>query len=61
MLGQVVSQLCELNGANHVRLIDQFGSVLNSTKKWPESAEEQRIEWAYYCSLSEQLGLGTIV
>ena len=60
MSERLFSQLCGLNGANHVRLIDQFGSVLNSTKKWPETAEEQRQQWAYYCSISEKLGLGTL-
>ncbi|MBP66167.1 MAG: hypothetical protein CMA67_02805 [Euryarchaeota archaeon] len=60
MSERLFSQLCGLNGANHVRLIDQFGSVLKTTKKWPETAEEQRQQWAYCCSISEKLGLGTL-
>jgi len=57
MLDRLFSQLCELDGVRHVRLIDQFGKEILSTKKWPESVEEQRREWAHYCSLSEHLGI----
>ena len=57
MLDRLFSQLCELEGVRHVRLTDQFGKEILSTKKWPESVEEQRQEWANYCSLGEQLGI----
>ena len=60
MLDKLFSQLCELGGVNHVRLMDQFGSVVKTTKKWPESAEEQRREWAEYCSIAERLELGPL-
>ncbi|MEC7253469.1 MAG: hypothetical protein VXV89_00700 [Candidatus Thermoplasmatota archaeon] len=60
MLKTLFSQLCELEGVNHVRLMDQFGSVLQSTTKWPETSEEQRFEWAEYCRIAEELSLGTL-
>ena len=60
MLNTLFPQLCELNGASHVRLLNQFGSILQSTKKWPESVEDQRSEWATCCSIAEQLDLGQL-
>ena len=60
MLETLFSQLCELNGVNHVRLMDQFGGVVQTTKKWPETAEEQRREWAECCAVAEELKLGTL-
>ena len=57
MLNTLFPQLCELDGVRHVRMMDQFGSMLQTTKKWPESVEEQRQEWANYSSLCEQLGI----
>ena len=60
MLDKLFSQLCELDGVSHVRLMDQFSSAVKSTKKWPESAEEQRREWGECCSIAEQLELGSL-
>ena len=60
MLDKLFPQLCELEGVSHVRLFDQFGETVQTTKKWPEAAEEQRTEWAECCSLAEQLNLGTL-
>lgn len=60
MLERLFSQLCGLEGAKHVRLMNQFGSVVKTTNKWPESAEEQRREWAECCALAEQFALGTL-
>ena len=60
MLNTLFPQLCELNGVSHVRLLDQFGSIVQTTKRWPESVEEQRSEWAICCSLAEQLDLGPL-
>ena len=60
MLNTLFPQLCELDGVRHVRLMDQFGSTLQTTKKWPESVEEQRSEWATCCSIAEQLDLGPL-
>tara|TARA_B100001079_G_scaffold39399_1_gene30772 strand:+ start:227 stop:601 length:375 start_codon:yes stop_codon:yes gene_type:complete len=60
MLDRLFSQLCELKGATHVRLMDQFGSVVQSTSKWPESATEQRHTWADCCSIAEELELGPL-
>ena len=60
MLNRLFSQLCELNGANHVRLSDQFGSVVQTTTKWPDSSEDQQREWAVCSSIADNLGLGQL-
>ena len=49
MLERLFSQLCGLEGAKHVRLMNQFGSVVKTTNKWPEC-----------CALAEQFALGTL-
>ena len=60
MLNTLFPQLCELDDVRHVRLMDQFGNTLQTTKKWPESVEEQPSEWATCCSIAEQLNLGPL-
>lgn len=60
MLDKLFPELCGLDGVSHVRLVDQFGTVVQSTKKWPETVEEQRTEWADCCLLAEQLNLGSL-
>ena len=60
MLNKLFSQLCDLDGVSHVCLMDQFGTVLQTTTKWPDSAAEQRTEWSEYCSFADQLELGPL-
>ena len=60
MLNRLFSQLCELDGANHVRLSDQFGSVVQTTTKWPDSSEDQQREWAVCSSIADNLDIGQL-
>lgn len=60
MLDNVFSGLCDIEDARHVRIFDQFGNVHASTKRWPESLQEQRAEWAQCASLASSLGLGEL-
>ena len=60
MLNQLFSHLCELDGVSHVRLVDQFGSVQIDTKKWPETSDEQRVEWGICTSIADSLNLGQL-
>jgi hypothetical protein len=57
MLDSVFSDLCEIKEARHVRLFDQFGNEYATTKRWPESLQEQRAEWAKCASVATSLGL----
>ena len=60
MLDSVFSGLCEIKDARHVRLFDQFGNELATTKRWPESLQEQRDELAQCASVATSLGLGEL-
>ena len=60
MLNRLFSQLCELDGVNHVRLSDQFGNVIQATSKWPDTMGEQQQEWATCSSIATNLGLGQL-
>ena len=60
MLNSVFSDLCEIKDARHVRLFDQFGNVFATTKRWPESLQEQRAEWAQCASVATSFGLGEL-
>ena len=60
MLDSVFSGLCEIKDARHVRLFDQFGNELATTKRWPESLQEQRAELAQCASVATSLGLGEL-
>ena len=60
MLDSVFSGLCEIKDARHVRLLDQFGNELATTKRWPESLQEQRAELAQCASVATSLGLGEL-
>ena len=60
MLDSVFSGLCEIKDARHVRLFDQFGNELATTKRWPESLQEQRAELAQFASVATSLGLGEL-
>ena len=57
MLDSVFSDLCEIKDARHVRVFDQFGNEYATTKRWPESLQEQRAEWAKCASVATSLGL----
>ena len=57
MLDSVFSDLCEIKEARHVRLFDQFGNEYATTKRWPESLQEQRAEWARCAAVATSLGL----
>jgi hypothetical protein len=58
MLNSVFSDLCDIKDARHVRLFDQFGSEHATTKRWPESLQEQRTEWSKCASVASSLGIG---
>jgi hypothetical protein len=60
MLNSVFSGLCEIKDARHVRLFDQFGNEHSTTKRWPESLKEQRIEWSKGASVASSLGIGEL-
>lgn len=60
MLNSVFSGLCEIKDARHVRLFDQFGNEHSTTKRWPESLKEQRIEWSKCTSVASSLGIGEL-
>ena len=60
MLNSVFSDLCEIKDARHVRLFDQFGNEHSTTKRWPESLKEQRIEWSKCASVASSLGIGEL-
>ncbi|MDB2334145.1 hypothetical protein N9V76_00505 [Candidatus Poseidoniales archaeon] len=60
MLDSVFSGLCKIKDARHVRLFDQFGNELATTKRWPESLQEQRAELAQCTSAATSLGLGEL-
>ena len=60
MLNSVFSGLCEIKDARHVRLFDQFGNEHSTTKRWPESLKEQRVEWSKCASVASSLGIGEL-
>ena len=60
MLNSVFSGLCEIKDARHVRLFDQFGNEHATTKRWPESLEEQRVEWSKCAAVASSLGIGEL-
>ena len=60
MLNSVFSGLCEIKDARHVRLFDQFGNEHSTTKRWPESLKEQRVEWSKCASVASFLGIGEL-
>mgnify|MGYP003688380505 FL=1 len=60
MLNSVFSDLCEIKDARHVRLFDQFGNEHSTTKRWPESLTEQRVEWSKCASVASSLGIGEL-
>ena len=60
MLNSVFSGLCEIKDARHVRLFDQFGNEHCTTKRWPESLKEQRVEWSKCASVASSLGIGEL-
>ena len=60
MLNSVFSDLCEIKDARHVRLFDQFGNEHSTTKRWPESLKEQRVEWSKCASVASSLGIGEL-
>jgi len=60
MLNSVFSDLCEIKDVRHVRLFDQFGNEHSTTKRWPESLTEQRVEWSKCASVASSLGIGEL-
>ena len=60
MLNSVFSGLCEIKDARHVRLFDQFGNEHSTTKRWPESLKEHRVEWSKCASVASSLGIGEL-
>ena len=60
MLNSVFSGLCEIKDARHVRLFDQFGNEHATTKRWPESLEEQRVEWSKCAAVASALKIGEL-
>jgi hypothetical protein len=60
MLNSVFSGLCEIKDARHVRLFDQFGNEHSTTKRWPESLKELRVEWSKCASVASSLGIGEL-
>jgi hypothetical protein len=60
MLNSVFSGLCEIKDARHVRLFDQFGNEHSTTKRWPESLKEQRVEWSKCASVASSLEIGEL-
>ena len=60
MLNSVFSDLCDIKDARHVRLFDQFGNEHSTTKRWPESLKEQRVEWSKCASVASSLGIGEL-